>query len=439
MTLAASPLLSFVLVAFLAAPALGKPSANVKTSVNRLETSEGLGEYLILPFAFNAESTGPVLGIGGMRKGFYQEQMLIGGAAYAGEESYGAVAGVWDYRFPKSERTFISAVGMLGYFPRHRAYATPRELFIPPDVIRPGSNGSDPDVFIASRGDSNWWEIKLEYVLPIGAGSKRGMQRYDLERGLLVSEGSGGEHWNPLEAGVTVAVVRQYNRYQSYYQGGEAYDGKVHPFEFGLLHNNTDFPINPSRGSSQYVALHYDGSWLDSNEEWTFLEAEASKYFSLGESLWASQRVVALNAWTAYSPSWDLEYDADGGRRVVTGPPFMEGATLGGLNRMRGFRDSRFHDKASIYATAEYRYTLRANPLRSVEALRFLNLDWFQLVAFVEGGRVAPEYQFDELFDDWKSDVGVGLRAMMAGTVIRFDAAHSEEGTNIWLMFGHPF
>ena len=31
-----------------------------------------------------------------------------------------------------------------------------------------------------------------------------------------------------------------------------------------------------------------------------------------------------------------------------------------------------------------------------------MRLDWFQVAGFVEGGRVAGEYDFDGLFSDWK-------------------------------------
>jgi hypothetical protein len=95
--------------------------------------------------------------------------------------------------------------------------------------------------------------------------------------------------------------------------------------------------------------------------------------------------------------------------------------------------------KAVIYATAEYRYTLRHNPIKNVQWLRFLNLDWFQLVGFVEGGRVAPEYKADLLFEDWKSDAGFSIRALTGGIVVRFDVGFSEEGSNMWVMVGHPF
>ena len=66
-------------------------------------------------------------------------------------------------------------------------------------------------------------------------------------------------------------------------------------------------------------------------------------------------------------------------------------------------------------------------------------MDWWQMVGFVEGGRVANAYAFAELFRDWKVDAGVGIRAMMASAVVRFDWAMSDEGSSIRVMAGHPF
>lgn len=429
-------LLLFFLLCTLSAQA--KPTANVKMSISRAENPREKGETLIIPYLFSTEGMGSVIGVGGMRRGFHQEQMTIGGTVFGGEESRGLTAGVWDYRFPPSRRLFISVVGMLGDYPRQRGY-TSADAFVPAGVAPPGSNDSSPEAFIESKGSNNWWETKLEYALPIGAAKEQGMLSYQLTNGLLTSEPSGGEYWNPLEVGATVLTLRQYNRYQRYENEEGKLEGTIHAVELGLLYNNTDFPTNPSRGSSQYIAIHHDPAWLDSEDQWTFMEVEASKYFSLGASQSALQRVIAINAWTSYSPSWKLENNADGGVRAVDKPPFMEGATLGGFYRMRGYDQNRFHDKAALYSAVEYRHTLRYNPIQDIAWLRFIKLDWFQVVAFAEGGRVAPSYRSANLFKDWKSDVGLSLRALTAGIVVRLDVAQSSEGTNLWVMVGHPF
>lgn len=44
--------------------------------------------------------------------------------------------------------------------------------------------------------------------------------------------------------------------------------------------------------------------------------------------------------------------------------------------------------------------------MEDVKWLKFLKLDWFQLVAFAEAGRVAPEYDIGILTEDIKFNYG---------------------------------
>lgn len=414
-----------------------RPNATVKFSSIRAENPKKGKEALVLPYIFSTDSWGTTVGVGGGAKGYGQEQLLVAGTVFgSSDDAKGAVLGMWDYRLPRTERFFFTIMGSVGDYPRQRVYSEVSSGFT---GIRSGANESDKDDYFENSGTDNWWEMKLEYVLPMGSMRNRGMAQYRLEDGLLVSGASGGERWNPLTSGVTVAVLRQFNRYQKYENEGQTVDGTIHPLEFGLLYNNTDFYANPSFGSSQYLAVTHDFAWLESEETWTFLEFEASKYFSLGANKLARQQVLALNFWTGYSPSWDQQTDAAGVTTIKHRPPFLEGAKLGGFYRMRAYPNNRFNDKSVIYTTAEYRFTPHWNPIGEISWLRWLKMDWMQFVGFVEGGRVAPEYSASELFSDWKADAGLGLRAMMAGGVVRLDFAASDEGSAAWVMFGHPF
>jgi len=428
---------SFLFILIPSQESLGKPSASMKFSTLREENPKTGQETLILPYGFPSDTLGTTFGVGGMAKGYYQDQLLFAGTAFGSVDSaYGAILGMWDLALPSTDRFYFSAIGSLGEYPRQRAYASlPRQV----QDNRAGTNDSDENDFIEDDGTDNWWEMKLEYVLPIGGMRDSGMATYKLKNGMLVSGASGGEDWNPLKSGATVVVVRQFNRYQEYETDQGDLEGTIHPVEFGLLYNNTDFSSNPSTGSSQYFSVIRDFAWLDSEETWTFLQFEASKYFSFGSSDSARQRVVALNFWTGDAISWESTVDKDGNEIISHSPPFLEGAKLGGLYRMRAYPMNRFNDRSVIYTTAEYRYTPHWNPIGEVSWLRWLKMDWMQLVGFAEGGRVASEYDVSELFSDWKADVGVGFRAMMAGGVVRFDYAVSEEGSSGWVMFGHPF
>jgi outer membrane protein assembly factor BamA len=104
---------------------------------------------------------------------------------------------------------------------------------------------------------------------------------------------------------------------------------------------------------------------------------------------------------------------------------------------MRGYDNNRFSDKAAFYATAEYRAVLDWNPLKKNDYIP-VAVDWFQVVGFVEVGRVHDQYDFD-LLSDMKYDVGISLRAMVAQLPVRLDVAYSDEGTNMWVMVQQPF
>jgi len=424
-------------VLILAAGADARPPASVKYSTTRAENPRGVKNSLVIPYAFSSDSMGFTVGVGGGMRGYGQEQLLVAGTGWGSlDGGGGGILGLWDYRVPWFQRLFLSAFGSVGYFPNQRAYANaPR----PPGMPHSGSNDSDENDFVEDSGWDNQTDFRLEYVLPLGSGRNQAMAAYQLKGGLLTAGASGGGSWNPLSSGVSVVVLRQFNRYQSFDTEFGKKDYTVHPLQLGLYYNNTDFAVNPSKGSTQFLGVTRDFGWLESDESWTFLEFEASKYFSLGDSRWSRQRIIALNFWTGDSPTSKTSVDADGNEVVHSAPPFTQGASLGGFYRMRGYPFNRFHDRSVIYTTAEYRYTLKWNPLGNISWLKFLKADWMQLVGFAEGGRVADEYDLGELFSDWKLDAGVGLRFLMSGGVIRLDFAVSDEGSQVWAMFGQPF
>lgn len=421
---------------FSAVPLHAKSNTSVKSSLTRVENpKQGTQSSLILPYAFSTDSMGTTLGVGGGAKGYGQEQLLLGATAFGSfEGAAGLFLGMWDYQPSFANRFFFSAQGMVGHYPNQRAYTA---LRFRPGIARPGSNDSDQAQYAEDSGYDNWTDFKLEYVLPLGSSKTAAIQHYTIKGGLLQSAPVGGDAWNPLENGVTTLLLRQYNRYRSFEFPSGDIDATVHPVQLAISYDNTDYPANPSTGSAQYVGITQDFGWLESPDSWTFIEFETSKYFSLGSSDWAKQRIVALNLWTGDSPSWDEQTNADGSVTVSDRPPFYEGSTLGGFYRMRGYPVDRFNDRSVLYTTAEYRYTLDWNPLGEISWLRFLQSDWLQLIAFVEGGRVGNDY--GDLFEDWKVDGGVGIRSMFAGAVVRLDVGVSDETTAAWVMFGHPF
>ncbi len=432
---------SFCLVALaslLVIPSLqARPRTSVKSTISREENPNGgTKNSLILPYAFSTESMGVTMGVGGGVKGYGQDQLLLGATAFGSVDGAAALfLGMWDYRPSFANRFFLSAQGMVGHYPKNRAYT---DVEFQPDTIHAGSNDSDMNDYAEDSGYDNWTDFRIEFVMPWGSAHNDSMQHYTLKNGLLQSPPVGGDTWNPLKSGVSTILLRQFNRYRSFELENGEKAATVHPFELAFSYNNTDFPSNPSKGSNQYIGVTHDFGWLESPNEWTFLEFEASKYFSLGSSDWARQRIVALNVWTGNSLDWNKQTNPDGSISITDRPPFYEGATLGGFYRMRAYPMDRFNDRSVIYTAAEYRYTLDWNPIGNISWLKFLKSDWLQLVAFAEGGRVADEYGSD-LLKNWKADGGFGLRSMFSSAVVRLDVGFSEESTSAWVMFGQPF
>jgi len=433
----------FMIVILVAWPAAAQMPTTVKNSTFREENPKGTKEHLILPYAFSSETMGLTGGIGAVVKGYGQDQLTLGATVFASsdelegkDDAAGVIAGMWDLLIPYTSRLFLTVTGSAGYYPRKRAYSAPS---FDPGVTRPGSNDSTEDQFVEVGGNDNWLDIRLEYVLPIGAAENDAMMTYQLKKGILTSAPTGGREWNPLTSGVTNILLKQYNRYQTFeFEPGDL-GRTIHPFQLAISYDNTDYPTNPSFGSRQFFGITHDFHWLGSDETWSFWELEGAKFFSLGKSNWARQRVIALDVWNGDSPTWNETILPNGNIQVNNAPPYNEGATLGGFYRMRAYPFYRFNDRSVIYTSAEYRYTPNWNPIGNIHWLKFLKMDWWQFVGFVEGGRVAREYTLSELTSSWKTDIGVGIRAMVAGAVIRFDMAATDESTSFWFMVNHPF
>lgn len=170
---------------------------------------------------------------------------------------------------------------------------------------RNGSNDSKADQYIEVGGNDRWFDIRLEYVLPIGAAQKNAMMTYRLTKDMLTSGPTGGEAWNPLSSGITNAQLRVYSRYQNYEFDPGDLQRTIQPNQLAISYDNTDFPTKPSYGSRQFIGITRDFTVLALDEPWTFWEFETVKYVSLGKTDWARQRVLAFDAWTGDTPTWN--------------------------------------------------------------------------------------------------------------------------------------
>jgi len=410
----AAPLL-FLAVALAAALLAASPCRAEEAPRKRL---------LTLPYPFYNDTIGAGIGVATIAEGYVQPQMLsVGSGLFSAEGTYLLFAMVRNYQVPWLDRLILEPQVSIGEFRKIETYVNGNPDF--PDE-RAGSNDSSKDNFIEADGSDEWVEIRMRYILPLGEGKTQVLSRPSVENG--VPEPDGPRPWNPLTTGRTsIEFVPFYRNLDL--DDEDNTKQTTFGFDLALAYDNTDYRSNPSNGGTQRLFLSRDWGGLDSTSSWTVAGADLTQFFSLGTGGGARQRVLALDLWTVDCLTWDS------GNR----PPAYKGANLGGLLRMRGYPATRFNDRAAIYYGAEYRHTLGWNPLKETTLGGRLDVDWLQLVAFGEVGRVAPEWELDTLHSDMKWSAGAGLRVMANHLVLRADLGVSEEDTVVQIFIGEPF
>jgi outer membrane protein assembly factor BamA len=321
----------------------------------------------------------------------------------------------------------------VGYFGEIESYINGNPDFPNQDA---GTNDSNRHNFISGEGFDNFFRTRLHYLLPTGHGREQVVPRYDVVDGLPVGGFTGARSLNPLESGRAFVDFRLFYRSQEITGDDVSSTISTNGVDLGLTWDNRDFPPNPARGQSVTLGLSRDFGAFNSSSSWTVRQAEVDQYFELNNVPYVRQAVLALDAWTAGTPSW--EQRADGS--VANRPPAYAGATLGGLWRMRAYPAQRFNDRAAMYYAAELRVIPEWNPFDAWPGFQsYANVEWLQFVPFVELGRVAPEWNWRTLHSSMRWSAGFGIRAWASGFVVRVDTALSEEGAGVQMMISQPF
>jgi len=396
-----------------------------------------------LPYIFATESLGTAIGAGGfISGGKRQPQSSLFATAFITSNESGLISAAWNnHRIGKS-RFFIDGFALADHFTDQRFYAGQN---VNPNVTRPGSNDSDAEDYVTGVSNEITLTATLKYRLPIGNIKDDPLAVYNMRKGLVELGPQGGDTWNPMTSGQTTLATRFFYTYRDLDEfvfnlsdGATNEDeefAKTNGLEFWLEYDNTDFPRNPTKGSRQLLKLTSDFGWGDSRDSWTNLEADFSKYYDLGGSGWFRQKSLAFNFWTSNTPDWEVTAEGE----INHQPPPNYGSSLGGFDRMRAYPSNRFNDKSAVYYSAELRLIPQTQPLRNLPVLNYFEIDWWQIVPFVEVGRVSDTYDSDLFFKDLKVDAGIGLRLMTFRAVVRLDWAVSDEGSSVWAMISQPF
>jgi hypothetical protein len=340
---------------------------------------------------------------------------------------------VQDLRTPWLDRLFIDPFASVGYFGETESYINGNPDFPNHNA---GTNGSDKDNFVRGEGFDNFLRIRFHYLLPIGHGRDQVVPRYEVVDGLPVGGFTGARSLNPLASGRSFVDFRPFYRSQQIDGNDVSTTISTNGVDLGLTWYNRDFPTNPARGQSVSLGLSRDFGALNSSDSWTVWQVEVDQYVELNNLPHVRQAVLALDAWTAGTPTWERRADGS----VANRPPAYAGATLGGLWRLRAYPAQRFNDRAAIYYAAELRVIPEWNPFKAWPAFQsYANVEWLQFVPFVELGRVAPEWDLGTLHSSMKWSAGVGIRAWASGFVVRVDTALSDEGASVQMMISQPF
>ena len=391
---------------------------------------------LVVPYPFYNSTIGTGLGVAAIVEGYGQDRMLtVGTGLLSAQGTYMLFLMVRNYRVPFCERLILDPQTSVGSFENIQSFTVNNPDFSDEDA---GSNDSSKDNFIEADGDDFWFDFRIRYLLPIGHGRDTFMPTRKLENGVCVYADEGVDSWNPLTTGRTYFELKPFYRNQTLDNDDVDIIQKTAGTDVAIYYDNTDFRLNPSCGSSQRI--YFSGDWgeFGSTRPWSVIGFELDKYFNLGPSETARQRVITFNFWTTDCVSWNNSHTEDD-KVIYHRPPTYKGANLGGLFRLRGYPATRFNDRSAIYYGMEYRHTLDWNPLKDFTLGNHLDVDWIQLVGFSELGRVAPNWSFNELHSNMKWSLGVGVRVMANNIILRSDFAASKEDFFWQLFIGHPF
>jgi hypothetical protein len=398
-------------------------------------------DWLVLPFVFSSQRTGFSAGLAGIHSGTPHPESVLGAALFGSTESaWGVLATGRNLRVPllESGRLYSDIDMSLGHYPNQRVFFAFRT---PVGQPRPGSNKSSDSQYFKGSGWDNLITLDFKYAMPWGRARDTSMGMF---LPAVVADGTASadsEGLNPLENGRTWLGVRLARRslgFDPAPPGAQDNSMATTNLQLFMRHDGTDHPLDPTRGFKWRVSVRNDPGWADSLNSWTDMQLDLTTHIPLGENSWSRQQVLALNVWSTYSPTY--EYKVSAGQVTTShAPPFISGTSLGGFFRMRAYPSYRFHDKAGIYYSGEYRSTLRWNPFTDIDLLKPLEIRWVQLVGFAELGNVAQDMGISALHRDMLYDVGVGLRMSVKGIVARIDYAVAPHNSGVWFMLGHAF
>lgn len=398
-------------------------------------------KFKILPFSYYDNSVGVVLGGLGSIKGFLQQETFAktGGIVSTSGTYYGFLQ-IENFQIPQFPRIFLRPDIYVGKVKDIKLYLNAAK----DEYTSPGANESEQNDYVSMEGNDQWYEFNVKYLLPIGHGKENAVINPVFNNGILVSGETGGAGWNPLQSGRTFLETKFFYRDINLHGGSIKYDKQTLGFEFALSHENMDYFFNPTEGSFERFAYTVDWGAAGENNQFNTLKFDYRLFLPLYDKE-ADELpfVLAFNFVTMDTPSWN-DYNiitTSGGKevKVFHRPQLFLSANLGGEKRLRSYPRYRFYDKAMIYYSLELRKNLGWNPFNLFSFTRDAGINFIQLGAFLDFGRVAPQWNLKTFHRRMKWSAGGGVRLFIEGLVVRVDVAGGKEGVLTQMFVDHAF
>lgn len=365
-------------------------------------------ESAFLPFYFSTETLGHTFGVAGVAKGVGQPQAaLFGMALYSDKESYVGFLSAFNYAL--SEQLLFSSQMYQAQFNDSPYY-----------LGEQGSNNSLTGQNTITNSFEQNYQFEFKYLLPWGNVHDYGlMGAFQPIRDVRFA--------SPLESGVSSVTMTPF--YSSRELDIDQKTEKATGFELSFDWDNRDSVRNPTRGSHTSLDITLGADSWRSDELWTKWEFQNSQFYALGPlGEVFDQQVIALDFYTADTPTWDS-----------TKPPEQDQVRLGGLYRLRGYTSGRYHGRSAVHYSAEYRVMPDWQPLDDIPVINYYDLPWWQWVAFVEAGRVADQYNSKLLHSNMKWNLGGAVRFQVEGIVVRAEVAQGADEGTFRVMINQPF
>ena len=403
------------------------PLVNAQAIVENVDQEPKEASWIAVPALFYSDYLGLAIGAGAYVDGLRQPQESFLASAYVSESGS---RGLWFYSYQTQflERLFADSSLHWGWRHDIQTFRNGNPNFTNQEA---GSHGSSDKNYVISTGEDAFINLDFSYVLPIGDGKQGGIHRYKISKSQLIEDtASGARYFNPNRSGRFFLGAEFFMHRQNFHDQYDQYnDQRSSGLRFSANYDNRNWSSDPSAGSNHQLTISRDPGSFDSTVSWTKVELDLSKYWPLGPSAGAKNRVLAMNFYTADIITWEPD----------SPPPEFEQVTLGGYDRMRAYPHERFHDKAAIYYGLEHRYTFAINPINLLPLPSFVPDFDLQLASFFELGRVHNEYSFSELNSDMNWSAGLGLRGNHEGSTGRLGFAIGDDVYAFYLGASYPW